>query len=125
MAENEKHVAYRYSADEQREWDAFRGEYELDFEQDALMTMRKTDAQALSRASRRTIGLGIISLLMFGGGLSMVLSLRLMLPGILVGCVGIGLMAAMPAIHARLLRRARKNAASKRSERISKPRDKK
>ena len=49
--------------------------------------------------------------LVFGGGLSMVLEAHLMAPGIVMGCCGIAVMAAMPAFFERLLKRERQKAA--------------
>ena len=54
--------------------------------------------------------------LVFGGGLSMVLEAHLMAPGIVMGCCGIAVMAAMPAFYERLLKRERQKAAPRVAE---------
>jgi hypothetical protein len=50
--------------------------------------------------------------LVFGAGLSMVLAWNWMVPGIVIGCFGIAVMAAMPAVYERLLRRERDKASA-------------
>ena len=109
---NENRATYRYTADEQREMDRLRQRYSADAEADRLSDMRDTDRQATLRATIRAVAFGVAGTLVFGAGLSMVLAWNWMVPGVVIGCCGIAVMASMPAVYERLLRRERGKAAA-------------
>ena len=111
MPNEENRVTYRYTADEQREIDMLRRRYTLDAPEDDLAMLQKIDSEVTRRATIKAVVLGVIGTLVFGGGLSMVLEAHLMAPGIVMGCCGIAVMAAMPAFFERLLKRERQKAA--------------
>lgn len=111
MSDNENRATYRYTAEEQREIDGFRRRYMSEASESNLETMRAIDRQATRRATLQAVLIGLAGTLVFGVGLAMVLSLHWMLPGIVIGCIGIAVMAAMPAMYGALLRRERKKAA--------------
>ena len=113
MADNENRATYRYTAEEQREIDGFRRRYVPEVSENNLETMREIDRQVTRRATLQAVLIGLAGMLVFGAGLAMVLSLNLMVPGIVIGCIGIAVMAAMPALYGSLLKRERKKAAPK------------
>ena len=111
MAENENRVTYRCTAEELKEMDAFRAKYAPGAAGADLEAMRKLDRSVVRRATKRAVLTGVIGTLIFGAGLSMVLSLNLTVPGIILGCAGIAMMASMPALYGALLRREQAKAA--------------
>lgn len=115
---NENRAAYRYTADEQREMDRLRQRYSADVEANNLSDMRDTDRQVTLRATIRAVAFGTAGALVFGAGLSMVLAWNGMVPGIVIGCCGIAVMASIPAVYERLLRRERRRAAEQMTEQL-------
>ena len=111
MPNEENRATYRYTADEQREMDALRRRYTFATPEDDLAALQRIDSEVTRRATIKAVVLGVAGTLVFGGGLSMVLVSDLMGPGIAVGCLGIAVMASMPALHGWLIRRERKKAA--------------
>ena len=110
---NENRVTYHYTADEQREIDALRCRYTSDNPDDQLSAMRRIDQDVTRHATAMAVGFGLAGTLVMGLGLAMVLSFNLMIPGIILGCSGIAVMAAMPAAYERILKRERKKVAPK------------
>ena len=123
MADNENRATYRYTAEEQREIDGFRRRYVPEASENNLETMREIDRQVTRRATLQAVLIGLAGMLVFGAGLAMVLSLNLMVPGIVIGCIGIAVMAAMPALYGSLLKRERKKAAPKIQKLLEKNQD--
>ena len=111
MPDRENRATYRYTADEQREINALRSRYTSDNPDDQLAAVRRIDRDVTRRATVMAVGFGLAGTLVMGLGLAMVLSFNLMVPGILLGCCGIAVMAAMPAAYERLLKRERKKVA--------------
>lgn len=111
MPEMENRATYRYTADEQREIDALRRRYTSDNPDDQLTVLRRIDCDVTRRATVMAVGFGMVGTLVMGLGLAMVLSFNLMVPGILLGCCGIAVMAAMPAAYERILKKERRKAA--------------
>ena len=107
---NENRATYRYTADEQREMDRLRQRYSANAEANNLSDMRDTDRRVTFRATIRAVAFGVAGTLVFSAGLSMVLAWKWMVPGIVIGCCGIAVMASMPAVYERLLRRERRKA---------------
>ena len=112
MPDMKNRATYRYTADEQREMDRLRQRYSADAEANNLSDMRDTDRRVTLRATIRAVAFGVAGTLVFGAGLSMVLVWNGMVPGIVIGCCGIAVMASMPAIYERLLRRERDKASA-------------
>ena len=106
---NENRATYRYTADEQREMEILRIRYPCEISEEEI---RAIDRDVTRRATLRAIILGAAGTLVFGAGLSMVLAWKWMVPGIVIGCCGIAVMASMPAVYERLLRRERRKAAA-------------
>jgi hypothetical protein len=111
MPDRENRATYRYTADEQREMDALRRRYTSENPDEQLAAVRKIDRDVTRRATVMAVGFGLAGTLVMGLGLAMVLSLNLMIPGVLLGCCGIAVMAAMPAFYEQLLKRERKRVA--------------
>ncbi len=101
---NEKRATYRYTANEQREMEILRMRYPCEISEEEI---RAIDRDVTRCATLRAIILGTAGTLVFGAGLSMVLAWKWMVPGIVIGCCGIAVMASMPAVYERLLRRER------------------
>ena len=120
MPDRENRATYRYTADEQREIDALRRRYTSENPDEQLAAVRKIDRDVTRRATVMAVGFGLAGTLVMGLGLAMVLSLNLMIPGVLLGCCGIAVMAAMPAAYERLLKRERKKVAPQIVELIKK-----
>ena len=116
MPNEENRATYRYTADEQREMDVLRRRYVFDAPEDDLAALQRLDGEVTRRATIKAVVLGLAGTLVFGGGLSMVLEAHLMAPGIVMGCCGIAVMAAMPAFYERLLKRERQKAAPRVAE---------
>ena len=111
MPDRENRATYRYTADEQREIDALRRRYTSENPDEQLAAMRKIDRDVTRRATVMAVGFGLAGTLVMGLGLAMVLSFNWMIPGIILGCCGIAVMAAMPAAYEKLLKRERKRVA--------------
>ena len=109
-------ATYRYTADEQREIDVLRRRYAVDAPEYDLAALQKIDREVTRQATIKAVAVGVIGTLVFGGGLSMVIEFHLMAPGIVTGCCGIAVMAAMPAFYERLLKRERQKAAPRVAE---------
>ena len=108
---NENRATYRYTADEQREMDILRDRYTPDKLDIQLFTMREVDQSVTRCATVKAVSFGFGGMLVMGLGLAMVLSLNWMIPGIIIGCCGIAVMAVRPAAYERILRHERKRAA--------------
>ena len=120
MPEMENRATYRYTADEQREIDALRRRYTSDNPDDQLAAMRKIDHGVIRRATVMAVCFGLAGTLVMGLGLAMVLSFNLMVPGIILGCCGIAVMAAMPAFYEQLLKREHRKATPQIEELLKK-----
>ncbi|MBQ8111026.1 MAG: hypothetical protein IJ124_12780 [Clostridia bacterium] len=120
MPDRENRATYRYAADEQREIDALRRRYTSESPNNQLSAMRRIDHDVTRRATAMAVGFGLAGTLVMGLGLAMVLSFNWMIPGIILGCCGIAVMAAMPAAYERLLKRERKKVAPQIVELIKK-----
>lgn len=113
MADNENRATFNYTAEGQREVEEFRQKYALDADSQHLEALQAIDRRVTLQATKLAILIGVAGTLVLGTGLAMVLSFNLMLPGIVIGCVGIAVMASMPAFYERLLRQERRKAAPK------------
>ena len=120
MPDMKNRATYRYTADEQREINELRNRYTSDNPDDQLSAMRRIDHDVTRRATAMAVGFGLAGTLVMGLGLAMVLSFNWMIPGMILGCCGIAVMAAMPAAYERLLKRERKKVAPQIVELIKK-----
>ena len=93
--ENKKEVfEYTYSAAQQEEIEKIKRKY-MPKEEDKLSQLKKLDAAVTRPGPIVGITLGIIGVLTFGGGMSccLVWGESLLIAGIVLGVLGIGLMA--------------------------------
>lgn len=102
MENNEKETfTYTYSAQNREEIEAIRKKY-LPAEEDKLDALRRLDKSASAPGQIISISLGVISTLVFGLGMSMVLTMtgRLFILGTLLGVIGLcGISAAKPVYN--------------------------
>ncbi len=94
---------YTYSAAQQEEVEKIKRKY-MPKEDDKLSQLRKLDAAVTRPGMIMGIILGVVGLLVFGGGMSccMVAPERLLVPGIVLGVLGIVLMAMAYPIYNRI-----------------------
>lgn len=85
---NEKGFAFSYSAGRQREIDRIVSKY-TDNREDKFQQMKKLDEGVESIATAVAIVYAIISVLVFGTGMSLSLAMNQMILGIVVGTIGL------------------------------------
>ena len=80
-----------------------------------IIALRKLDAKAKLPATIFTYTFGIISSLVFGTGMCLAMRVigDLMIPGILVGLMGIGMVSVTKLLHDRLLDKRKKKYSEK------------
>ncbi len=103
---------YKYVAPteaERKEIRSIRRRYEGETQRESkLSRLRRLDKSVKTTATAVSLGVGILSCLVFGAGMSMVLVWESVLGGVLLSAVGIaGMIAAYPA-YKRLFRRGKK-----------------
>lgn len=98
MEPNNEAFEYTYSPAQQAEIKEIRKKY-LPKEEDKMEQLRKLDKNATARGTKMSILVGTVSSLIMGTGMSccMVWTDSLLIPGILIGIVGLlGVAAAYP-----------------------------
>lgn len=103
---------YTYSAPRQEEVRKIREKY-LPREEDKMEQLRRLDAGASQKGTVVSLIVGILGTLIMGGGMSMcmVWTDTLLIPGIIIGLIGIiGVAAAYP-LYARITARERQRIA--------------
>lgn len=114
MSEEKKQTSfqYTYSAAEQEELKKIRSKY-LPPEEDKMETLRRLDAQASQKATRLSILLGLVGALILGLGMSccMVWAGGWFFPGIVIGVVGMALVALAYPVYSRTLQKERERIA--------------
>lgn len=106
MEDNRETFHYTYSAQQQEEIRRIRKKYAAP-EEDKMEQLRRLDRQATDKAQARSIALGVIGSLVLGTGMSLAmtdlsgfLSGAAMFFGVLIGLIGIVLIAlAYPVYH--------------------------
>lgn len=109
---NEKSFEYTYSAKEQEELLKIREKY-LPKEENKLEQLRRLDSGVTGKATAWALIIGILGALIFGAGLSCILvfSDTLFIPGIVIGVVGLGGIAAAYPVYDRVLQKERARIA--------------
>ncbi|MBR6735296.1 MAG: hypothetical protein IKL92_00300 [Oscillospiraceae bacterium] len=113
MTNRPEQFSYAYSAKEQEEIKNIRKKY-ITTDEDKLEQLRRIDASTTQKGTAMALIVGILSSLIFGIGMSMIMVWGgdLMLPGILIGVVGlIGVVMAYP-IHLTVTKCEREKVAS-------------
>lgn len=114
MNENQENTRfeYTYSAKEQEELRKIRSKYAPKPE-NKLDQLRRLDAQVNQKASICAISAGICGALILGTGMSccMVWSGAAFVPGVIIGVIGIAVIAAAYPFYNRILKRERARIA--------------
>ena len=103
---------YTYSAKEQAELEKIRKKY-MPIEQDKLSYIKKLDKSVGNKATMWSIVIGVIGALIMGTGMSicMVASKSFMVLGIVIGLIGMGIVAVAYPVYTRILKREREKVA--------------
>lgn len=104
---------YTYSADRQREIERIRKKY-LPKEEDKLETLRRLDRDAEKPGTIISIIIGILGTLIMGAGMSMTMvgnGAVLFAVGIILGIIGIGILAAAYPVYIIVTKRHRAKVA--------------
>ena len=115
--ENKEGFSFTYSAEQQKEIEAIRKKY-LPKEADKMEQLRKLHAVPTQKAQVWAIAIGVIGALIMGTGMSLamteigaVLGSLAMVLGIVVGIVGMVLVALAYPIYNRVLKKQREKIA--------------
>ena len=115
--ENKEGFSFTYSAQQQKEIEAIRNKY-LPKEADKMEQLRKLHAVPTQKARVRAIAVGVIGALIMGTGMSLVmtdigaaLGSLAMVIGIIVGIVGMVLVAQAYPLYNRVLKKQRAKIA--------------
>ena len=110
--EKDKTFEYTYSAERKKEIEAIRKKY-VSKEEDKMEQLRKLDRDAEKPGTIAAIVVGVIGMLVFGGSLSLVLiwTDTLLAGGIVLGIIGIGIMAAALPVYKMVTKKQREKIA--------------
>ena len=110
--ENREGFSYTYSAEEQQELKKIREKY-LPKEENKMEQIRSLDSKATGKATMIAIIIGVIGTLLLGVGMccTLVWQGRWFVPGILVGIIGIGIVAIAYPIYNKTLKTEREKIA--------------
>ncbi|MGM9554026.1 MAG: hypothetical protein ACI3V2_06935 [Faecousia sp.] len=108
--ENEK-FSYTYSAKEQEEINRIRKKYVA--AEDKMEQLRRLDAGVTQKAAAMSIIVGIFGALIMGGGMSctMVWKGQWFVPGIMIGLVGMAVLALAYPVYQKVLKKEREKIA--------------
>ncbi|HIS47723.1 MAG TPA: hypothetical protein IAB46_09285 [Candidatus Scybalocola faecigallinarum] len=103
---------YTYSAKQQEEIDKIRKKY-LPPEEDKMAQLRRLDQSATKKGTMISIIIGVIGTLLMGVGMccSMVWMGIWFIPGIVIGLIGIGGVAAAYPVYSRITKKERERLA--------------
>ena len=112
MENNQNTFQYTYSAKEQAEVKRIRSKY-MPREEDKMAQLKKLDASVTSKATTVALIVGVIGALILGTGMSccMVWTDNLLIPGIVVGLVGMGICGLAYPMYERTLKKERARVA--------------
>ena len=110
--ENNQSFEYTYCAEQQEEVRKIREKY-LPPAENKMEQLRKLDAAVTRKGTAVSLVLGIFGCLLFGGGMSccLVWGDGLLLPGVLLGIVGMAVMGAAYPIYASITKREKERIA--------------
>ena len=110
--ENREGFSYTYSAEEQQELKKIREKY-LPKEENKMEQIRSLDSKATGKATMIAIIIGVIGTLLLGVGMccTLVWQGRWFVPGILVGIIGIGIVAIAYPVYNKTLKTEREKIA--------------
>ena len=103
---------YTYSAKEQAEIKRIRSKY-VPKEENKLEQLQRLDASATQKATMYAIGVGVVGALILGLGMSccMVFSSSWFIPGIVIGLVGMVVVAVACPLYNSVLKKERERIA--------------
>lgn len=109
--QNKEKFSYTYSAKEQEEINRIRQKYEPT--EDKLGQLRKLDAGVNEKATTVSIIVGIIGALIMGVGMccTMVWQGLWFIPGVIIGLIGMVVLAAAYPIYQKVLKKEREKIA--------------
>lgn len=112
MENNQNSFQYTYSAQEQAEIKRIRSKY-TPKEETGMEKLRRLDASAALKAARWAVIVGVIGALILGAGMSccMVWADKLFIPGIVIGLIGLAVVAAAYPLYNRVLKKERERIA--------------
>lgn len=111
--QNQKETfSYTYSAKQQEEVQNIRSKY-LPKEEDKMEQLRRLDRSVTQKATMLSIAVGIIGSLLLGIGMccTMVWVGKWFIPGIVIGVIGIAVLAAAYPLHVRTVNKEREKIA--------------
>ena len=112
MDQNEETFEYRYSAKQQEEIEAIRRKY-LPKEEDKMEQLRQMDKRVTRKGTIISIIIGVIGCLLLGLGMccTMEWAGRWFVPGIIIGVIGIVMIALAYPLYERITKKERKKIA--------------
>lgn len=112
MEDKKDTFTYTYSAKRQEEIRSIREKY-LPKEEDKMEQLRRLDRSATKKGTMISILVGIIGCLLLGVGMccTMVWMGHLFLPGVILGIIGIAIVAAAYPLYNRLVKKEREKLA--------------
>lgn len=112
MDQNEETFEYRYSAKQQEEIEAIRRKY-LPKEEDKMEQLRQMDKRVSRKGTIISIIIGVIGCLLLGIGMccTMERAGRWFVPGIIIGVIGIVMIALAYPLYERITKKERKKIA--------------
>ncbi len=125
MENKEETFTYTYSASQQQEIRRIREKY-LPKEQDKMQQLRQLDRGATKKGTVVAVTIGVIGCLLLGVGMccTMVWTGQWFIPGVILGLIGIAIIAAAYPLYTRITRKEREKIAPqilKLTEELSKP----
>ena len=112
MENNQNGFQYTYSAKEQAEIKRIRSKY-VPKEENKMEQLQRLDASATQKATMYAIIVGVIGALILGAGMSccMVWTDALLIPGIVIGIIGMAVLAVAYPLYNRTLKKERERIA--------------
>lgn len=125
MEDNKETFEYTYSARQQQEIEQIRSKY-LPKQESKMDQLRRLDQSATKKGTAVAIFLGVIGCLLLGIGMccTMVWAEQWFLPGIIIGLIGIGVVAIAYPVYTHITKKQREKLAPqilKLTEELSKP----
>lgn len=112
MENNQNGFQYTYSAKEQAEIKRIRSKY-IPKEENKMEQLQRLDASATQKATMYAIIVGVIGALIMGAGMSccLVWTDALLIPGIVIGIIGMAVLAVAWPLYNRTLKKERERIA--------------
>jgi len=112
MENNQNGFQYTYSAKEQAEIKRIRSKY-VPKEENKMEQLQRLDASATQKATMYAIIVGVIGALIMGAGMSccLVWTDALLIPGIVIGIIGMAVLAVAYPLYNRVLKKERERIA--------------